>query len=154
MKKCTLCEEEKPFSEFYMRGTNPQSHCKSCGVVRIRDWRAKNPEKVRKWNRRWTEENRTTERNRVDHLQHKYGLTLEQYDAMLASQNGACKICNSFTPGGTSGRFHVDHDHTTGKIRGLLCHHCNIGLGHFKDDISTLAKAIAYLQDNSRAGAP
>jgi hypothetical protein len=63
---------------------------------------------------------------------------------MLATQNGCCAICLDAAGDGGAG-LNVDHDHDTGKVRGLLCHHCNIGLGHLRDQ-RVLAAAIAYLE--------
>lgn len=90
------------------------------------------------------------------HLRRKFGITLEQYDAVLAVQNGACAVCETKDPGRTTrpdkdaeGKrrfFCVDHDHETGRLRGLLCHHCNTGLGHFKDSPALLISAINYLK--------
>lgn len=77
-------------------------------------------------------------------LKSTYGLTVEDYDAILSSQDNKCAICKSDTPYG-KGRFHVDHNHETGEIRGLLCHYCNLALGNFKDNVSNLLSAIAYL---------
>lgn len=82
-----------------------------------------------------------------NHVLRNYGITLKDYDKMLKEQNGECWICGIKTPGG-NGRFHIDHDHKiNGKkgIRGLLCMNCNRLLGHAKDDIEILAKAITYL---------
>ena len=83
----------------------------------------------------------------ADHLRRaalrlKYGLTMEAYTAMLDEQGGACAICGS-APDGRP--LHVDHDHATGAVRGLLCGLCNAGLGNYRDDPALLAKAIAYL---------
>ena len=80
---------------------------------------------------------------------HKFGITLKQYNKILEKQNSGCKICGTKIPGG-QGRFHIDHDHSTGKIRGLLCHLCNTGLGQFKDDIEILAAAIRYLIESRK----
>ncbi len=80
-------------------------------------------------------------------LKTKYGISLEQYNHLLKVQWNACKICGSTAPSG--GVFSVDHCHKTGKVRGLLCHLCNIGLGAFKDSTETLKKAISYLETNS-----
>lgn len=76
--------------------------------------------------------------------QYLYGLTPDQYDELLASQEGRCAICRTETPGGKGG-WHVDHDHATGKVRGLLCDNCNNGLGRFADDPIRIQRAIDYL---------
>ena len=72
---------------------------------------------------------------------------------MLEAQNGRCKICGTDTPMG-NGAFHVDHCHMTNKVRGLLCHKCNVGLGHFNDNISLLSTAILYLNEHHVDSAP
>jgi hypothetical protein len=76
-----------------------------------------------------------------------YGITREEFAEMSTAQRDLCKICNRPPTGKT--RLSVDHDHTTGIIRGLLCDPCNKGLGHFRDDINLLAAAIEYLQSSS-----
>jgi len=79
----------------------------------------------------------------------RYGITLEEYDTMLAKQNYVCAICkNPESMLHKSGRLYnlsIDHDHDTGRVRGLLCRNCNIGLGCFNDDILQLRAAISYL---------
>ena len=85
---------------------------------------------------------RDTEAVRKYQIQSSYGLSSEKYDAMLLAQENACAICHiSF-----DGTPHVDHDHTSGNVRGLLCHGCNIGLGHFRDNRDTLLSAADYLE--------
>jgi hypothetical protein len=81
--------------------------------------------------------------NRKSHLKRKYGLTLEQYDAMLAAQGGVCAICHEARP--VERTLHVDHDHTTGAIRGLLCFTCNNALGDFRESRELFEAAAAYL---------
>lgn len=76
----------------------------------------------------------------------KYGLRPEDYDTLLDNQNGVCAICSE--PPKPGRRLAVDHDHTTGEVRGLLCSPCNTALGLFKDRIRLLAAAIVYLEDN------
>lgn len=76
----------------------------------------------------------------------KYGLSKERFEALLTAQNASCAICKSTDPYG-KGNFHVDHSHTTGEVRGLLCHHCNIGLGNFRDNPAFLQSAIGYLNE-------
>lgn len=91
-------------------------------------------------------------------LQYRNGITLDQYDELLAGQGGGCAICGKRKPGG-QGRFHVDHDHaccpgarSCGRcVRGLLCSRCNVGLGSFQDDVDRLTAAAAYLM--TRRGA-
>lgn len=73
-----------------------------------------------------------------------YGVTPEQYAALLEQQDNRCAICRTDTPGGKGG-WHVDHDHDTKAVRGLLCHNCNLMLGHAQDNADTLRAALAYL---------
>jgi hypothetical protein len=76
-------------------------------------------------------------------LLREYGLTQTAFDAILADQGGTCSIC----AGQPDVRgWHVDHDHSTGQVRGILCGPCNTGLGHFRDDIALLGRAIDYLE--------
>jgi hypothetical protein len=82
-------------------------------------------------------------------LKSKYGLTVEAYDVMLAKQNGVCAICGSKNPRGPGKRLHIDHDHATGKVRGLLCHPCNRALGLVRDSPALLRKAATYLEETS-----
>lgn len=77
-----------------------------------------------------------------------YGLTVERYNAMYTEQDGLCLICKGkeiLTFKGKIKRMAVDHNHKTGKVRGLLCNDCNLMLGYAKDDISLLISAIEYL---------
>ena len=84
-------------------------------------------------------------------LKTKYGITREEYDSMLQSQNNSCAICKSNSPGSPAG-WHIDHCHTTGKVRGILCACCNVMLGLAKDNEYTLFEAMAYLL--THRGAP
>lgn len=120
---------------------------------RIKLWKQANPEKANAWyhnnkesaksrNKAWFIANKEKMRNH--HLQGKFGMTIEQYNEFLNTQNNCCAICN--TPQSNfKQQLAVDHDHQTGKVRGLLCGNCNNGLGRFKDDIEILKKAINYL---------
>lgn len=83
-------------------------------------------------------------------LRSKYGITLERYDELLKKQNNVCAICGnpqmtSDKWGSPHRRLRVDHNHVTKNVRGLLCHNCNAGLGHFRDSPNLLKKAIEYL---------
>ena len=77
------------------------------------------------------------------HLMRRYGITAEQFDAMAAAQGGLCLLCRVRPP------KHVDHDHLTGKVRGLLCSGCTQGLGNFKDDAARLRAAADYVEQHS-----
>ena len=82
-------------------------------------------------------------------LKSKYGMSINDYIAMLKSQNYVCAICGRSDSGDSnSKRLYVDHDHITGKIRGLLCSQCNMGLGKFYDNKNYLKRAILYLERN------
>lgn len=80
-------------------------------------------------------------RNHAVRLQ-RHGLSSNEYDTLLDLQNGICAICDR------PSKLHIDHDHATGKVRGLLCRSCNHGLGNFKDDTTILVSAIKYLNNN------
>ena len=87
-------------------------------------------------------------RTRRAYLKRMFGITLEDYEFMVKSQDDCCSICGKHrTKNGR--RLAVDHCHITGKVRGLLCSHCNKALGTFKDSINILNKAIEYLQKES-----
>lgn len=102
-------------------------------VERTRKWQAKNPDKVRLYDLR----------RRHRRGLKKYDLTPEGYTAMLNKQGGACAICRFSCSMGR--RLSVDHCHTTGAVRGLLCGGCNVAIGRLKDDPALLKAAIAYL---------
>lgn len=93
---------------------------------------------------------RSSHVERNGHLKRTFNITLEDYKRMLDSQNGVCAICLSEetrkSPNGGTMHLAVDHCHTTGKIRGLLCWNCNTSLGKFKDSTENLARAIEYLK--------
>ncbi len=88
--------------------------------------------------------------NRKYKLMKVYGITIEDYDNLLESQNGVCAICKNIESHKTNGKIidvlSVDHNHDTGKVRGILCHECNSLLGLARDNIEILEKAIKYLK--------
>jgi hypothetical protein len=83
-------------------------------------------------------------KRREQKFEYKYGITVDQAESMFLAQGSCCAICKSTEPGSKIG-WHTDHCHSAGKVRGILCHSCNVGLGYFKDKISTLQAAINYL---------
>ena len=85
-------------------------------------------------------------------VQRKFGVSYSQYEKILKQQNNCCANpgCKSTVPGAPGRkRFYIDHCHTTGKIRGLLCHSCNLALGHIQDKVEKLEGLIIYLNDQT-----
>jgi hypothetical protein len=81
-------------------------------------------------------------------MRENYGITLDEYEGMLARQGGHCAICPSTLPGRSGRKYlYVDHCHDTGRVRGLLCGNCNDGVGRFRDNPELLRAAIRYLDD-------
>ncbi len=86
---------------------------------------------------------------RDNNYRKSYGITTSQYEELFMLQNGLCAICKT-AQSKLPKRLNVDHDHLTGKIRGLLCATCNLGIGHFKDNSEKLLSAVAYLNTAQR----
>lgn len=114
-----------------------------------------NKEKYKAQSKQWKAQNKekvyNPEIDRKQKLRTKYGLSWEQYEQMYNDQQGRCKICKNYAelwPEKRSHGLYVDHCHSTGKIRGLLCHYCNLGLGHFKDNPEFLLEAERYLRES------
>jgi Recombination endonuclease VII len=95
----------------------------------------------------WTANGANAAAQLRSYYRRRYGMTQEEVAALLVSQDGGCAICGVTEPKGRHGGFHVDHDHATGKVRGILCHGCNVSLGHFRDDPALLRAAIRYLEE-------
>ena len=133
---CSDCKSYKNSSNFHKSKRTKTGHsniCKSCSSLRKIKYNSENPQQKRQ-----------------SHLQYEFGLLWETYETMFNLQNGTCAICK------TPLRLHkgiesdlpvacVDHNHSTGKVRGLLCKDCNLGLGKFKDSLSLLENASEYL---------
>jgi hypothetical protein len=117
-------------------------------AARMRDKRANDPDFLAKeqaaYLRYYTKHKERLSKRRKEL---KYGLTPEDYDALVAAQNGCCAICGIGKEHTRYGLV-IDHCHTTGKIRGLLCDNCNRGIGLFKDNTISLKSAINYLERN------
>ncbi len=158
MKRCKKCGELKPLEEFY-RATGMRdgrrSECKACHQAKQKAWYDANRAQAIAQVRRWQQENKEhlhayrkdyRQRRKVEerdaYLRRTFGITQADYDALLAAQGGGCAICGK-KPGKIS--LHVDHDHETGEIRGLLCVGCNNALGQFRDDIGLLSRAREYV---------
>jgi len=166
------CQTVKSYSEFLRDknnrgGVGNSAVCKRCNSLRnterqqnqpdkrrqqSRNWAKRHPENGRKASRAWKQ--RDPEGYKA--LQRKwslaeYGLTTQDYDRMLAAQQGSCAICREPPTGKRANQvLHVDHDHITGKVRALLCVSCNHGLGKMKDSPALLPRAAAYLEEHGQ----
>ncbi len=135
-----------------------RNDCKSCNLAakaaryranpgaakqRTREWQQANPERFRENQRRMRSTPDAKRRARDSYLRRKYGITMEQYDLMLAEQDGGCAICKRSPSESIS--LHVDHDHDTGRIRGLLCFRCNNSLGDLEDSPQLLMAELNYV---------
>jgi hypothetical protein len=129
MKRCADCKELKPYSEFppsKKAKDGCHSYCKVCNNRRSQESRK-----------------RLHGGSRHYHLKHRYGIGADDFDRMVLEQGRRCAICGRADP------EHVDHDHETGAVRGILCFNCNGGLGQFKDDLDALLAATTYLATTS-----
>lgn len=134
-QQCDECRVEKPLSEYHKcrnRKSGVKGKCKPCTSKYMRERQKRLPPVP-------------YGRGRDKHLRQRYGISHAEYDVLLQAQGGGCAICGSTEPGKGFKHFHVDHDHATGQVRGLLCAPCNQALGLFREDSSVLQQAVAYL---------
>ena len=104
---------------------------------------------LRKAYKKWEQSMKGQKYIRASVLKRRFGLTLEDYDKMFEVQSGCCAICNVHQSK-LDLRLAVDHDHETGKIRGLVCRDCNFFLGHLEKNYSLLSRALEYLSNNNK----
>ena len=140
-KPCGTCKESKDSSEFYANKAKKDlldSRCKVCADTYKTSWIEKNPDTVEK---------HISDRENARLLK-RYGITTDEYNVIATKQNHCCKICgNTASQGRARSKFlSVDHCHTTGTVRGLLCQKCNTGIGLLGDTHSSLLKALEYLE--------
>ena len=161
MKACGKCGVVQPLDSFYKAPGTRDGHrgdCKDCfrarakaryplvrevNIARAKKWREDNLERYQANQRRMRGTPEGKVRQRAGHLMRKFGMTIEQYDAMLEAQGGGCFICGR--PPREDISLHVDHDHATGKVRGILCFCCNNALADFQEDPELLRKAAGYV---------
>lgn len=169
IRQCTKCLEIKPIASFYLttdaRTGKPYRYtrCNVCSREMAREWQRRYPERANLQARRWRENNPDKAKEvsaksakkwyskpenrlkknailRRHHLKKNYGLTEQQRDALLEKQNGLCACC-----GESAKRLVVDHCHSTGKVRGLLCDFCNHLIGMLESREDSLRKCEAFL---------
>lgn len=129
MKVCARCKNEKPLAEFHRQPRGAQgrhSWCAQCCNAYYKERRGPaTPEQRHRWN-----------------MSRRYGLTLDSLNAMRQEQRNLCAICEQ-----PMVRMKVDHDHETGKVRGLLCHRCNLLLAGVENPVF-LKRALTYLRSS------
>lgn len=139
MRVCKTCNEEKELDQFhknkmYKDGIRP--HCIEC----------RRKHELKSYHKNKHKHHYDYEADKDRKLKRAYGISYKEYQIMLEAQNGQCAICGT-TDTGKRKAFHVDHDHETGEIRGLLCGNCNSGIGNLRDDVELLKRAIQYLEN-------
>ena len=153
-KICCRCKQEKDISLF---GKDKKSKdgltypCLSCKNKSARESEKKNPEKKKQRSKEWyhrvkaEQPNKFPKQRREAKFKRVYGITTDEYLEMLQIQNYKCVTCGKEHEETDQEKLRVDHCHTTGKVRGLLCHHCNISLGLLKENIQVLESLKAYV---------
>lgn len=135
MRTCTRCNTTLPESRFYKKKRTKDGltrECDTCLIAASRKGRQERRDRVGE--AEW-------KRIKKQHcLKANYGISLETYEALAEEQYYCCAICQKKTD-----NLCVDHCHETGRVRGLLCHKCNVGLGHFSDDPLVIERALKYL---------
>lgn len=129
----THCKRGHDLAVHRKRTSGGRAYCQKCIIEKAGE-RYRRDENFRKQNSTYRQE----QGRRL-----KYGIDGVQFQAMLVSQKFACAICEGSLIGV---KICVDHDHATEVVRGLLCHHCNVALGHFRDRTDLLQTAIQYLE--------
>ncbi len=120
------CQKRAKDRRYYARTSGSRN------IASAKAWASRNPEKMREYQRR-------------SHLKRKFGMVVEDYDALFARQDGCCAICGTSDTAPWD-HFSVDHNHESGEVRGLLCRACNTCIGQAEDNPERLRKAIAYLE--------
>lgn len=165
-KACTWCGEVKPLTDYHRNARLKDglfSHCKPCALAWHRRYREANRAKInraaaerraadpsyKERSRQWREANRESQaaKKRARNTR-ALGVEPEEYQRMLASQGGVCAICRQPERHPRKTRLSIDHCHSAGKVRGLLCSECNTGIGKFKDTPDLLVAAATYLLTN------
>jgi hypothetical protein len=135
--RCRKCGRGVPEVSFYPThrpGCGLRSCCSSCGKAA---------------NQAYNRTEAAKRSSRDGRLRTRFGVSVEDYEAMLLLQGALCAICRRPEPDGR--RLSVDHCHKTGKVRGLLCFSCNTGLGKLGDDVGRLLACVRYLERHSKA---
>lgn len=161
MKTCSKCKLSKSLEEFHKSKRLSQgvrSWCKSCERDQHKEWVINNPDKIAEIDRRYNQNNKPKVKEKIKkwkarnpnivnarRLKRRYGLTMDQYRAILTTQDHCCAICKRHE-NEIILALHVDHNHITGKVRGMLCSSCNQALGLLKDNPELCRLSAIYLE--------
>lgn len=150
----------KPISDYGVDKTTKDGHrysCKECYNAQQREYAKNNKQLIKDRNAKRSKERKAyyqsskgIESSRRAHLKRKYSMTLEDYNQLSEDQNHTCAICYTEETSQRNNFLSVDHDHLTGRVRGLLCNTCNRALGLFNDNIELLNNSIKYLEQNEQ----
>lgn len=145
-KRCSKCGETKQVSDFYKTIRSKDGHDGQCKACCKEYWsRPDVAERQRKYHRERSRRKYDSTKRRNINLKQNHNITLEKFHEMLDAQSGKCEICQKSFKSDRGRGIAVDHDHSTGKIRGILCIHCNTILGQAFDNKEILKNAMLYL---------
>ena len=163
-KHCHICGERKPLDDFYRSTGMRDGHrndCKACNlaekkkryeadpakhIAAVKRWQQENSERLNAYRREYRKRDDVKRRSRDAYYRKAYGKTADEVDEIVELQAGRCLICKVELPERLGSR-HLDHDHVTGKVRGVLCIDCNHGIGKLKDSPDLLLRAVVYLRE-------
>ena len=144
-KVCKVCGVRKSFDSYTLQSRAPDKKSNTCNDC-LKSYRISVKERTSKYKKAYNLEKQ--DYIRYKRLYEKYGVTKEWYFEQLEKQDHKCAICSCKEPKGNGNvHFHVDHCHSTGKVRGLLCSSCNTALGNFKDSTELMLKAVEYINN-------
>ena len=153
---CRVCKTELIAGKNWPPGNRRDGRliCSSCNTAAVRRWREKNRERDRARSREWAQRNRPRLRvlKRAEKLRRVYGITVDEWERVFSAQGHCCGNpgCKVKEPGGNY--WMTDHDHTTGRVRGILCWSCNVVLGLMHDNVDRLRGAAHYVTMHQRHG--
>lgn len=150
MKICVKCGVEWPLSNFYKVSavkSGLDSSCKPCTRAKKLAWRTANFDRIAAQSRARYDRDKALilARGKEQRMARKYGISATDYERMSAEQGGVCAICQRLNNGRWDSGLYVDHDHATGRVRGLLCFSCNTALGGFRDSADLMRAGVDYL---------
>jgi hypothetical protein len=147
-KKCCTCKKIKQANKFHKDTSRKDGYaprCAKCDNINHKEYRKNNPEKIKVQRKKFS--GKYKHKYKAYQIMYEYNMSIDEYQDMFKKQNSTCAICfTQIKPDKGLRSACIDHDHETGKVRELLCFHCNTGLGMFKDNIGLLENSVKYLK--------